>query len=338
MDVSADVPSNSASDLGDDLPPVQPPSAGFIVQLFVVPALIVLAVVAVWGLFGRLAAGEQDWRTLVQDLESPNPHVYKRAMFGLAQLLDNDRRMNDAGQRLAANAEIARSLSELLGKTLDATAQDEDAVGVEVFLTRALGLLDVPNTTLPVLQRALDTRYDIEVRKGSLTSIALVSSRAVEIEAPIEEATTDAVIDLSQDASSSLRRAAAFTLGLLPLRVEGPASDRRSQRLLVLLEDSDKMTAVNAAVAFARRKSTAGYSVFLQALEKTVDANNAEAVQDWVTVQKNALRAVGDLASKWEPAQRDALRRVIAPLATTPTSERIRVDAQAALVALNSAP
>ena len=31
-------------ELSDDLPPVQPPSAGFIVQLFVVPGLIVLAV------------------------------------------------------------------------------------------------------------------------------------------------------------------------------------------------------------------------------------------------------------------------------------------------------
>ena len=42
------------------LPEVQPPSAGFIVQLFVVPAVIVLIIVAVYVLFGRLASGEAD--------------------------------------------------------------------------------------------------------------------------------------------------------------------------------------------------------------------------------------------------------------------------------------
>ena len=82
-----DVPTERLSndELSDDLPPVQPPSAGFIIQLFVVPGLIVLAVVLVWALFGRIAAGEQDWQTLVQELQSPNSHIRKRAMYGLAR-------------------------------------------------------------------------------------------------------------------------------------------------------------------------------------------------------------------------------------------------------------
>ena len=32
----------------DDLPPVQPPSAGFLVQLFLVPGIIVAVIVVVW--------------------------------------------------------------------------------------------------------------------------------------------------------------------------------------------------------------------------------------------------------------------------------------------------
>ena len=84
-------------ELSDDLPPVQPPSAGFIVQLFVVPGLIVLAVVAVWALFGRIAAGDQDWRKLTLELQSPNDHIRKRAMYGLAQVLDQDRRQGNKG-------------------------------------------------------------------------------------------------------------------------------------------------------------------------------------------------------------------------------------------------
>ena len=39
----------------DDLPPVEPPSAGFLVQLFLVPALIVGIIVCVWLAFHWLA-------------------------------------------------------------------------------------------------------------------------------------------------------------------------------------------------------------------------------------------------------------------------------------------
>ena len=48
----------------EELPPVTPPSAGFIVQLFLIPALIVLAVAAVIGLFGKLADADNDWKQL----------------------------------------------------------------------------------------------------------------------------------------------------------------------------------------------------------------------------------------------------------------------------------
>ena len=43
-----------------DLPPVEPPSAGFVVQLFVIPAAVVVVVIIVWLLFGKLAGGERD--------------------------------------------------------------------------------------------------------------------------------------------------------------------------------------------------------------------------------------------------------------------------------------
>ena len=43
-----------------DLPPVEAPSAGFVVQLFVIPAAVVVVVIIVWLLFGKLAGGERD--------------------------------------------------------------------------------------------------------------------------------------------------------------------------------------------------------------------------------------------------------------------------------------
>ena len=52
-----------------DLPPVEAPSAGFIVQLFVIPAVIVLVVVVVWLLFGKLAGGERDAMSYVETIK-----------------------------------------------------------------------------------------------------------------------------------------------------------------------------------------------------------------------------------------------------------------------------
>lgn len=310
---------------------MQPPSAGFIFQLFVVPALIVLAVVAVWALFGRLAAGEQDWRTLVQDLHSANPHVYKRAMFGLAQLLDTDRRLGKDGQQLAANPQIATALSELLQKNIRQAVQDEESLGVQVYLSRALGLLDVPETTMPVLIEALDAQRDIEVRKGAVTSVAMIAGRRFEQQQPLSGDIEPALVALSEDRDPTLRRAAAFAMGLVP-------GEQSQQRLTVLLDDpSDWMTSVNAAIALSRQKSTAGYSVFLKAIVPPKADATAEAAQDQVLILKNALKAVGDLAAKWDAAQRTALKEVITPLAEDSAEPRIRVDARAALAALQAA-
>jgi HEAT repeat protein len=325
------LPNPAVSDLGNDLPPVQPPSAGFIIQLFVVPALIVLAVVAVWALFGRLAAGEQDWRAAVQDLSSANPHVYKRAMFNLAQLLDNDRRLGKDGQQLAGNPQIATALSDLLDKQLKQTVQDDESLSVQVYLSRALGLLDVPETTVPVLIEALDPARDVEVRKGAVTSVAMLAGRRFEQGRPLSGPIEPALVALSEDADPSLRRAAAFALGLVP-------GGQSQQRLTVLLEDpADWMTSVNAAIALSRQKSTAGYTVFVKSLTAPKADAGPEAVQEQVLILKNSLKAVGDLSTKWEAGQRAEFQRLITPLADDAAEPRIRVDARAALAALKAA-
>jgi hypothetical protein len=54
-----------------DLPPVEAPSAGFVVQLFVIPAAVVVVVIIVWLLFGKLAGGERDAMEYVEQLKQP---------------------------------------------------------------------------------------------------------------------------------------------------------------------------------------------------------------------------------------------------------------------------
>ena len=76
---------------GDDLlPPVEPPSAGFIIQLFVVPALIVLVIVAVWLTFTWLVRRTTP-EAIVQGLEhGPSVARWQRASE-LADMLRNER-------------------------------------------------------------------------------------------------------------------------------------------------------------------------------------------------------------------------------------------------------
>src|SRR5258708_31543195 len=102
----------------EDLPPVQPPSAGFIIQLFVVPGLIVLAIVGVYLVFGKLATGGQDWREQVADLRHPNEHRRWRGALGLGQILTADQEQGANGQHLSQNCEIAQALVEMLSQEL----------------------------------------------------------------------------------------------------------------------------------------------------------------------------------------------------------------------------
>ena len=71
-----------------DLPPVEPPSAGFVVQLFVIPAAVVVVVIIVWLLFGKLAGGERDAIEYVRQLRSPTANW--RLAFELASLIQHD--------------------------------------------------------------------------------------------------------------------------------------------------------------------------------------------------------------------------------------------------------
>jgi len=79
-----------------DLPPVEAPSAGFIVQLFVIPAVVVLVVICVWLLFGKLAGGERDAMEYVRLIRasSGNWRAANRAAFELASLIQNDPKLS----------------------------------------------------------------------------------------------------------------------------------------------------------------------------------------------------------------------------------------------------
>ncbi|MGV2341253.1 MAG UNVERIFIED_CONTAM: hypothetical protein LVR18_47135 [Planctomycetaceae bacterium] len=145
-DMSASVPGTTPSSKEgngprpEDLPPVTPPSAGFIVQLFVIPALIVLGVVSVWALFGKLADSGSDWQQLVAELGGGNEHRRWRAAQELAQLLHNERLAPPTEtEALSVNPAVARALSELLKESLASASTTPETIMQQEFLARALG-------------------------------------------------------------------------------------------------------------------------------------------------------------------------------------------------------
>src|SRR5688572_9788255 len=77
----------SASGL-DHLPPVEPPNARFLIQLFLIPLIIVMIIVAVWLMFSWLAHLGSDPKTLITDLKRLNQSSWQKAMT-LADLLRN---------------------------------------------------------------------------------------------------------------------------------------------------------------------------------------------------------------------------------------------------------
>jgi HEAT repeat protein len=319
--------SSAEPELSDDLPPVQPPSAGFIIQLFVVPGMIVAAVVLVWFAFGRIAAVEQDWHTLVEELQSPNNHIRKRAMYGLSQVLEQDRRRGKDGQQLTLNREIATSLSDQLTRELKSNSSTPDGLSIQEYLTRAVGLLDVPDVTMPALRLALEPTRDLEIRKSGVASIALIAGRAFEKGTPLDDpATVDALVDLSADSVPLMRQTAAFALGLF-------TSEKVDQQLHVLLGNNDWKTCVNAAIALARHDNTDGLSVFKQALTAK-PPEKPEEQTEYSMIVTNSLRAITALGPKMSEADRAEFREILKPLINNHADIRVRLDAQNAALSL----
>jgi hypothetical protein len=122
--MQADVPVPSNNNPGQPgLPPVKPPSARFIVQLFLIPGLIVAGLVMVF-LFGRLAwVGSIEPESFLSRLDSSNPDIRWRAANELAQVLKRPESLE-----LASNPKFALDIAERLEAALaELTEQEEKA-------------------------------------------------------------------------------------------------------------------------------------------------------------------------------------------------------------------
>src|SRR3954451_11054457 len=143
-----------------DLPPVEAPSAGFVVQLFVIPAVVVAVVIVVWLLFGKLAGGERDAMEYVRQLRLSSANW--RSAFELASLIQND-------ARLGSDPRLLGELTDLLSFELDHNENplltQYVALTLGAFQTLDASLADGRKVDpIDTLARALEPKFESPIR------------------------------------------------------------------------------------------------------------------------------------------------------------------------------
>ena len=235
------------------LPPVEPPSAGFIIQLFVIPAVIVAAVVAIWFVIESLARrGEQDPAVIVAALKSNNQARFQQAK-DLADMLRLPQRYPEMKVSHDLSHQIAGYVDELV-----AAGRPEDAeVTMRIFLVTALGEFHVDDG-LPALLNAAQNDPERDVRRRAINAIAVLAGAMAGLKPPQSlqsEELAEALLKLADDQDELVRSETTFAIGVVAGTPD--ADPRLAEKLVELADDPYTDARFNAAAALARLGSPA---------------------------------------------------------------------------------
>jgi HEAT repeat protein len=313
-----------------DLPPVEAPSAGFIVQLFVIPALIVLVVIGVWLLFGKLAGGERDAMEYVRLIRasSSNWRAANRAAFELASLIQND-------PKLATDPKLLGELTDLLEHQLDNVENPEITQYVALALGR-FNTLEAESSSgqkidpISALDRALDAKYPEAVRIAAAHSLA---KHAARLEGALNDPRPIAALRKAAGANDSVavRQMAVYALGFF--------GDNATDPLRETLVDDDRFVRFNAAVALARRGDSAAAGTLKDMLssarlESVVPKDSAAEKESKIeSIELEALNALQTAVAHGKPDLARSLLPEITAL-TTSGLVSVRNNAQALVTSL----
>ena len=132
------------------LPAVEPPSAGFLVQLFVIPFLIVAILVIGWLFVQWLVQGSNNPHEFVRRLRG-NSETRWQAAVNLASALANPQ--NESARR---DASLAHELSQNLLDDIAAANMEKQDILLRDYLCLALGHFN-NDAGLPALLKAATT-------------------------------------------------------------------------------------------------------------------------------------------------------------------------------------
>jgi hypothetical protein len=303
------------------LPPVEAPSGRFIVQLFVVPAVIVFAVVMLWLLVTTLATqGDQDPTKIVAALRGS-----QQARWQKADELANMLRMESRYPKLKQNTELAAQLAQLLDEQVEAGRDDDNSISLRYYLCRVLGEFHVDQGVEVLLKTA---RQDPErdVRREAINALAVLGNALPALDPPQQLASPQLVetfTALARDPNDLIRSQTAFALGVL---VTSPDADPElTQALEQLVDDLYADARYNAALGLARQGNLRAVEAVVEmldpeALALCTQAEKTPQLQRFKrdTILDNALEAASQLLEKHPQA--DALRAALRQFADTAPS------------------
>ena len=308
-----DPPADGAMSADELLPPIEPPNARFILQLFVIPAIIVTGVVLLWLLVTTLASsGAQDPEKIISSLRSSNQARWQKAMT-LANTLNNPR-----FQQLKQNVDLAKGIAQLLDEEIDAQLTDDNSIQLRYFLCRVLGEFQV-DEGLGVLLKAAREDVERDVRRQAINALAvlagtfnsIVTKTTEEDEDGLESEPEDGPVGITlehpelistlkgiaSEKDDLLRSQAAFALGVF---AQQPEPDPMFvQELEVLVNDLYGDTRYNAALALARSGSTKAVEALIEMLDREalalcIELEEKPALQTFKrnTLLRNALDSI----------------------------------------------
>ena len=146
------------------LPAVEPPSAGFLVQLFVIPFMIVAILVVGWLFVQWLVQGSNNPHEFVRGLRG-NSETRWQAAVNLASALANPQ--NESARR---DASLARELSQILLDNIATGNMEKQDLLLRDYLCLALGHFN-NDAGLPALLKAATTSRDPKEDEVRLAAI-----------------------------------------------------------------------------------------------------------------------------------------------------------------------
>jgi hypothetical protein len=313
---------------GDELlPPVEPPNAGFIIQLFVIPAVIVMLIVAVWLTVSWLVHRTRP-QDLIQGLEGSGVSRWQKASE-LADILRNER-FADFKRDETASSSLAAILTREIGVAGgDGSGMEGESVKLRFFLCRALGEFETVAGIDALVLAAQTNRDPAEqlVRRGAVQGLAMrafhrrESMQEEELAgSPIEET----LLRLASDEDGLIRSETAFALG----RVGTSAA---LEKLVALVGDPYADTRYNAAVALAHHGNAVGVDVLAEMLEPLPLASAKEEPDRAAQVLKRSTILKGAMKAALELKQRNTSANL------TPVVKSLRELAEADETTLEAA-
>ncbi len=280
--------SNQPINPDDSLPPVEPPSAAFLVQLFLVPGVIVAIIVCVWLAFHWLAHLGNDPQAYVRTLRRANEGRWQAALN-----LANDLR-GPNGSGLKADVKLASELGSILDDEVGSGRTGEQSETLRLYLCRALGEFSVPEAA-PALVRRVNANDDDPTTQAAIEAIAVLATNLQNAGRSFEnrDDVVAAVLAATTSANSRVRDACGFTLGVL-------GGERSIDGLLRLVGDPSADVRSNAALGLARLGQPDAYDTLSEMLaledvyldEKTPDDKMQSERYKRALVVVNALRGI----------------------------------------------